>query len=66
MKQGRAPTTQSGHKTDPSPRAVNPQATSEIGVQQVRTQSQKLFEGRGFKAPAMANHSHPRGSQGKH
>lgn len=53
-------------KREPISKAVSPGAVSEIGIQQVRTNSQPLYQGRGFQAPApQATTTHPSGSQGK-
>lgn len=53
-------------KTEPKSQAVNVRAVSSIGVQEVRTKSQPLYEGRGFKAPMSKDSNHKSGSQGKH
>lgn len=66
MKQGRAPTTQSGHKVEPTSRAVNPAGASQIGlVQGSRRAIDNLYEGKGYRAPMMGMKIHPSGSQGK-
>lgn len=53
-------------KVEPKPMAVNPATVSELGIHQVRTKSVTLFEGKGYKAPAISSSIHRTGSQGKH
>lgn len=53
-------------KQEPKPRVVNPAAVSEIGIHQVRCKSVSMYEGKGFKAPAIQSSTHRSGSQGKH
>jgi len=53
-------------KQEPKPRAVNTAAVSELGVHQVRTRQISMYEGKGFKAPAIQSSTHRSGSQGKH
>lgn len=66
MKQGTGRTTMDQMKMEPKSMAVNPRAVSSIGIQDARTVSQPLYEGRGFEAPKSSDTSHPTGSQGKH
>lgn len=67
MQQGKATSSHMGStKTEPVSKAVSPGAVSEIGIHQVRTTSQPLYEGRGLKAPMTGETSHHSGSQGKH
>lgn len=66
MKQGQGTTSASGQKREPISHAVSPAAASEIGVQQVRTTSLPLYEGRGLEAPMQGTTIHHTGSQGKH
>ena len=65
MKQGRTPTTMSGAKREPVPKAKNIAKVADIGLQQVRTRDYKDL-GRGFMAPApVAKTVHKSGSQRK-
>jgi len=66
MKQGTANNTDSGRKREPIAHAVSPAAVSEIGIQQIRTTSLPLYEGRGLEAPMQGSTIHHCGSQGKH
>lgn len=67
MKQGKASSSGMGStKTEPKSRAVNPGAAASIGIQEVRTRSEPLYEGRGLKAPMVGQTNHKSGSQGKH
>lgn len=67
MKQGRASSSRMGStKTEPRSQAVNPGAAASIGIQEVRTKSEPLYEGRGLKAPMVGQTNHKAGSQGKH
>lgn len=67
MKQGRASSnTQSGQKREPNAHAVSECAVADIGIQQVYTRSEPLYEGRGFEAPKAGSSTHRSGSQGKH
>lgn len=67
MKQGQATTSRVGStKQEPRSQAVNPGAASSIGLQEVRTRSEPLYEGRGLKAPMVGTSIHKCGSQGKH
>ena len=66
MKQGRATRDVSeSSKTEPVSRGVNPAFTADIGIQQVRTNSIPMYEGRGLKAPMVSQVTHKAGSQGK-
>lgn len=65
MKQGRAPTTQSGHKVEPSSKAVSPGGLSQYGLAQGK-RPEPLYEGRGYKAPMNHIATHKGGSQGRH
>lgn len=66
MKQGTANSKTGNQKSEPIAHAVSPGAASEIGVQQIRTTSLPLYEGRGLEAPTQSITSHRTGSQGKH
>lgn len=68
MMQGRAPTTQSGHKTEPHGKAVNPGGASQIGLAQGEARSiEPMYQGKvGPQAPPSQNHVHHCGTQGKH
>jgi hypothetical protein len=66
MKQGRpARDVRESSKTEPVSRAVNPSFVGDIGIQQVRTNSVPMYEGRGLKAPMKSIATHKAGSQGK-
>lgn len=66
MKQGTANNTNAQQKREPITHAVNPCAAANIGVSQVYTRSEPLYEGRGYEAPMAGTDTHPCGSQGKH
>ena len=65
MKQGTGKTV-ADYKTEPKARGMNPAAVADIGIQQVRTRSIAMHEGRGIEAPKAASTIHHCGSQGKH
>lgn len=66
MKQGRATRdVRESSKTEPVSKAVSPSFVSEIGIQQVRSASIPMYEGRGLKAPMKSVATHKAGSQGK-
>jgi hypothetical protein len=66
MRQGRATRdVMESSKTEPVSRAVNKSFVSDIGLQQVRTSSVPMYEGRGLKAPMKSVTTHKAGSQGK-
>ena len=66
MKQGSGNSSHSAGKVEPKSRGMNPAAVADIGIQQVRTTSIKMHEGRGIEAPKAASTIHHCGSQGKH
>lgn len=67
MKQGMAQSSKMGStKVEPKSMAVNPVAVADIGIQQVRTRSVPMYEGRGLEAPMVGTTIHECGSQGKH
>lgn len=66
MKQGTGKSSISGRKVEPTAKAVSPKAVSELGIHQVRTKSEPLYQGRGYEAPMAGQTNHKRGSQGRH
>lgn len=67
MKQGQAnPNGAAGQKREPIAHAVCPAAVADIGIQQVRSTSLPLYEGRGLEAPMQGSTTYESGSQGKH
>lgn len=67
MKQGRAVRDVSeSSKTEPVSRGVNKSFVSDIGLQQVRSGSIPMYEGRGLKAPMVSQNTSNKGSQGKY
>ena len=66
--QGRAPTTQSGHKQEPRGQGDNPGGVSQIGLAQSEPRSiTPMYEGKvGPFAPMTQSESLPSGSQGRH
>lgn len=67
MKQGRATTSSVGStKVEPTSHAVNPSYAAELGIDESRTRSISMYEGRGLKAPMVGETTHKSGSQGKH
>lgn len=68
MKQGTASV--SGpldRKVEPSSKAVNPGAVSQIGCHEgTRRAIEPMYQGRGFEAPSIGQTNHHCGSQGKH
>lgn len=67
MKQGRANRdVMESSKTEPVSRGVNKSFVSDIGLQQVRTSSVPMYEGRGLKAPMVSQKTSNKGSQGKY
>lgn len=75
-KQGRADTKgPHDRKVEPSPRAINPGATSYIGTSlgdhvtekgTIKTNFTPMDAGRGYRAPGIGATTHKSGSQGKH
>jgi hypothetical protein len=66
MKQGMGKTTIAGTKVEPVSQGIDPGAVSSIGLQQVRTTSRPMYEGRGLEAPMVGSTSHKSGTQGKY
>ena len=66
MKQGTGKTIVGGGKVEPRSTGVNPGAVGNIGIQNVRTNSQQMYTGRGYQAPMAGSSTHKSGSQGKH
>jgi hypothetical protein len=66
MKQGPSTSRAGDQKREPISHGVNPCAVAEIGIQQVYTRSEPLYEGRGIEAPMAGTTTHRSGSQGKH
>lgn len=66
MKQGRATSNTYEPKSEPNAKSVDPGAVSNIGLQQVYTRSEPLYDGRGYEAPLAGSTTHRSGSQGKH
>lgn len=66
MKQGTGKSSMAGGKVEPQSQAVSVDKVAGIGIQQIRTQPQELYKGRGYQAPMASSTSHPAGSQGKH
>lgn len=66
MKQGTGNSRMGDMKVEPKSRAVNPGAVSDLGVHQIRTRSEPLYAGRGYKAPMVGASTSKSGSQGKH
>jgi hypothetical protein len=66
-KQGRSDRdVKAGGKPDPVSYKIGVGAVSNIGIKQFKTQSQELYQGRGFASPPMKARTTNRGSQGKH
>jgi hypothetical protein len=66
MRQGRSTRdVKESSKTEPVSKAVSPSYVGDIGIQQVRTSSVPMYEGRGLKAPMKSIATHKAGSQGK-
>lgn len=64
--QGRATTSIVGStKVEPMSRAVNPAAVAEIGIDESRTTSLPLYQGRGLEAPMVGTTVYEHGSQGR-
>ena len=66
MKQGTGNSRMGATKVEPKPRAVSPGAVSDLGIHQLRTRSEPLYQGRGYKAPMAGTSAHKSGTQGKH
>lgn len=67
MKQGQASSSGPGStKREPIAHAVNPAAVADMGIQQVRSTSLPLYEGRGLEAPMQGSTNHKSGSQGRY
>lgn len=65
MKQGTGRSYIGARKVEPRVEGIDPGAVSQIGVHEVNTQPEPLYE-RGFTAPALVGETnHPCGSQGK-
>lgn len=75
MKQGTGHSSNSGRKTDPAPKAVNPGGAGNLGLAQGNHASDggtfppritPLYGDRGYEAPPIANTSRKSGSQGSY
>jgi hypothetical protein len=75
MKQGQSGRSVTETKVEPRSRAVNPGGVGQIGIAQgnhvmekgkVSGGLERMYEGRGYKAPMAGTSSHHSGSQGKH
>lgn len=63
MKQGSGNSSRGDTKVEPRSHGVNVGAVSRIGLQQIRSNPQPLYEGRGVEAPKAATTVHKSGSQ---
>jgi hypothetical protein len=66
VKQGPSTSKPGSQKVEPRPKSISPGAVSSIGIQEVRTKSEPMVQGRGYKAPMASCGTHKAGSQGKH
>ncbi|TXH51060.1 MAG: hypothetical protein E6Q97_19155 [Desulfurellales bacterium] len=68
MKQGRASNDgAAGQKREPISHAVSPAGAEQLGnITGTARSVEPLYDGRGYKAPGIASHNLPKGSQGKH
>ena len=75
MKQGKAPTVQSGHHVEPKSKAINPEYVAQMGNAQGHHVMEKgdipfrtvsMYGGHGLAAPECKTTFHTKGSQGRH
>lgn len=74
MKQGTSHSSNSGRKSEPSPKAINPGGAGNIGQQfgnhaecgDFTPRITPMDAGRGYRAPGIGTTSHKGGSQGKY
>jgi hypothetical protein len=75
MKQGRAPTVQSGHKIEPRSHSINPTFVAQMGQAKgnhvmekgdIPFKTEPMEKGQTLKAPMASATCHHSGSQGKH
>ena len=63
MKQGPSNSSRGDTKVEPRSHGVNVGAVSGIGLQQVRSNPEPMYEGRGYEAPKASTTIHKSGSQ---